>query len=105
MGMMLERFDEQLSERSLSPADAEQEEGALRVLHYMECCEKLEEIDFDSFTLSQAELAVDHLCMMDCAESSEEAEANRDNLLTEWNRLAHLRNTFDELKPPKKSFF
>ncbi|MCY9665770.1 hypothetical protein M5X11_12470 [Paenibacillus alginolyticus] len=105
MGVSLERFDQMVTETALTPDDAKLDEGTMRVIDYLLCCSHLSEIDFDSFTLQQAELALEHVGWFACAETEDEAEINRDNMLTQINRIAHIRQIVDGVRPPKKSFF
>lgn len=105
MGISLDRFDQVVAQTALSSGDAELNEGSMKVIEYMLNCGRLSEIDFDSFTLRQAENALDHVGWFACLETEEEAETNRDNMLTQINRIAHIRQVLDGLRPPKKSFF
>lgn len=101
----LERFDQMVSEGALSPADADLDEGTMRVIEYLLGCTQLSEIDFDSFTLQQAEHALDHVAWFACAETENEEVENRNNMLTQVNRIAHIRQVVDGLRPAKRSFF
>lgn len=102
----VERFDSWVSETALSPDDAELDEGSMRVIEYMLSCAQLEEIDLDSFTLEQAIHALEHISWFASAdEGDDEAVANRNNMLTQINRIAHIRQVVDSIRLPKKSFF
>ena len=69
MGVSLERFDQVVSETALKPDSADLDEGTMRVMEYMLCASTLGEIDFNSFTLRQAEQALDEINHFVCCET------------------------------------
>lgn len=105
MRSSFDRFDQSVAEHALGQASSDLVEGAMRVIEYMLGCSEINEIDFDSFTLQEAELALEHVDWHSDADSMHEAKDNRNNLLTQINRIAHIRQIVDGLRSPKKSFF
>ncbi|MDQ0255556.1 hypothetical protein J2S74_002938 [Evansella vedderi] len=101
----LNKFFLRVSELSVREEKVEPVESAMNVL-YIACYSaqsNVGEVDFSSFDLSDVDRAMDELVSYESDDCTDDELTNIDNLLTEINRKAHLKNIADyDLKPRKK---
>ncbi|MFS1519522.1 hypothetical protein V1503_24145 [Bacillus sp. SCS-151] len=102
----LEKFRKNLQDAGLLDESADNEQRLLNVLFDMmySSSETLGDIDFDSFTQQDAFFALENIHFYQSDESSEpyDMNPNRENSITELNRIAHVRKLVKGTPPVRR---
>lgn len=107
MNLNLGSLMEQVNKLAVPEEEIEERELAMRLIEWVCYSSKTQfgEIDFNSFPLEAAKRAFHELVAYCADDSGGDEEENKGNLLLEINRIAHLKQSVNKLRSPKKRRF